>query len=252
MRCGHGATRGGRGSGVGERLSSVQGRYPLRLRLCRDAARDRIAEQGRLAGLQLPAGCGILGPNCLGIANYLSGARYHVCLTIRPPRAMRTPAVGIAKPIGGIFAIACTAMVLCGASVSQCVSLATRLTWMFADLVAVSRGRSTLSGNRLCIRRSCSSGAPAGGGRKSPGVPTSHCSSTSGHGANGRRGGGLAHGVRLPARTPHTSRLRAGGMVLVEDSRRSWRRLRFSRRPPAPQAKVSPCSQLRRSGHHGG
>jgi len=95
---------------------------------------DRIAEQQRLAAIAAACGLRILGPNCLGIANYLSGAR--ITFADYPaPRPMRTPAVGIASQSGALSQSLAQAME-CGASVSHVFSAGNQVDVDVADLVA--------------------------------------------------------------------------------------------------------------------
>jgi acetate---CoA ligase (ADP-forming) len=95
---------------------------------------DRIAEQERLAAIAGARGLRILGPNCLGIANYRSGAR--ITFADYPaPRPMRTPAVGIASQSGALSQSLAQAME-CGASVSHVFSAGNQVDVDVADLVA--------------------------------------------------------------------------------------------------------------------
>jgi acyl-CoA synthetase (NDP forming) len=95
---------------------------------------DRLAEQERLAGIASSRGLRILGPNCLGIANYQSGAR--ITFADYPaPRPMRTPAVGIASQSGALSQSLAQA-IECGASVSHVFSAGNQVDVDVADLVA--------------------------------------------------------------------------------------------------------------------
>jgi acyl-CoA synthetase (NDP forming) len=95
---------------------------------------ERIAEQERLAAIASNRGLPILGPNCLGIANYQSGAR--ITFADYPtPRAMRMPAVGIASQSGALSQSLAQA-IECGASVSHVFSAGNQCDVDVADLVA--------------------------------------------------------------------------------------------------------------------
>jgi acetate---CoA ligase (ADP-forming) len=96
--------------------------------------KERIAEQERLAAVAADHGIRILGPNCLGIANYRLGAR--ITFAEYPvPRPPRVPAVGIASQSGALSQSLAQA-IECGASVSHVFSAGNQCDVDVADLVA--------------------------------------------------------------------------------------------------------------------
>lgn len=96
--------------------------------------KERIAEQERLAAIATDQGIRILGPNCLGIANYQIGAR--ITFAEYPaPRPPRRPAVGIASQSGALSQSLAQA-IECGASVSHVFSAGNQCDVDVADLVA--------------------------------------------------------------------------------------------------------------------
>jgi acyl-CoA synthetase (NDP forming) len=95
---------------------------------------QRAAEQARLTRIALERGLRILGPNCLGIANYARRAR--ITFSIYPePRAQMAPAVGIASQSGALSQALSQAME-CGAAVSHAFSAGNQCDVDVADLVA--------------------------------------------------------------------------------------------------------------------
>ena len=95
---------------------------------------ERIAEQERLGQIAAGHGLRILGPNCLGIANYPIGAR--ITFADYPlPRPARAPAVGIASQSGALSQSLAQA-IECGASVSHVFSAGNQCDVDVADLVA--------------------------------------------------------------------------------------------------------------------
>jgi acyl-CoA synthetase (NDP forming) len=95
---------------------------------------QRVAEQARLTQIARERGLRILGPNCLGIANYARRAR--ITFSIYPePRAQNAPAVGIASQSGALSQALAQAME-CGASVSHAFSAGNQCDVDVADLVA--------------------------------------------------------------------------------------------------------------------
>jgi acyl-CoA synthetase (NDP forming) len=95
---------------------------------------ERIAEQFRLSEISRELGLPILGPNCLGIANYVRGAR--ITFSDFPmPRPPSTVAVGIASQSGGLSQSLAQAMQR-GASVSHAFSAGNQCDVDVADLVA--------------------------------------------------------------------------------------------------------------------
>lgn len=95
---------------------------------------ERIAEQQRLEEIAASYGLRILGPNCLGIANYLSGAR--ITFSDYPaPRPLREVSVGIASQSGALSQSLSQA-IECGASVSHVFSAGNQCDVDVADLVA--------------------------------------------------------------------------------------------------------------------
>ena len=66
---------------------------------------DRIAQQTRLVAIAAESGLRILGPNCLGIANYSLGAR--ITFSEYPaPRALRAGVRRHREPVGRAVAVA--------------------------------------------------------------------------------------------------------------------------------------------------
>ena len=95
---------------------------------------QRIELQRRLGGIARESGLKILGPNCLGIANYLRRAR--ITFSGYPaPRAVRGVSVGIASQSGALAQALAQAMD-CGASVSHAFSAGNQADVDVADLVA--------------------------------------------------------------------------------------------------------------------
>lgn len=95
---------------------------------------DRIAQQERLSAIAREAGLKILGPNCLGIANYVRGAR--ITFSDYPrPRELLDPSVGIASQSGALSQSLAQA-IECGASVSHVFSAGNQSDVDVADLVA--------------------------------------------------------------------------------------------------------------------
>ena len=95
---------------------------------------DRIAQQERLSAIAHESGLKILGPNCLGIANYVRGAR--ITFSDYPrPRELLDPSVGIASQSGALSQSLAQA-IECGASVSHVFSAGNQSDVDVADLVA--------------------------------------------------------------------------------------------------------------------
>ncbi|HXA36324.1 MAG TPA: acetate--CoA ligase family protein [Steroidobacteraceae bacterium] len=95
---------------------------------------ERIEQQRRLCDIARESGLKILGPNCLGIANYLRRAR--ITFSEYPaPREMRDISVGIASQSGALSLALAQAME-CGASVSHAFSAGNQADVDVADLVA--------------------------------------------------------------------------------------------------------------------
>jgi acetate---CoA ligase (ADP-forming) len=95
---------------------------------------ERILQQQRLTGIARESGLKILGPNCLGIANYLCGAR--ISFSEYPvPRKMRSISVGIASQSGALSQALAQA-IECGASVSHAFSAGNQADVDVADFVA--------------------------------------------------------------------------------------------------------------------
>jgi acetate---CoA ligase (ADP-forming) len=95
---------------------------------------ERIEQQRRLGAIARDSGLKILGPNCLGIANYLRRAR--ISFSEYPaPRAMRSISVGIASQSGALSQSLAQA-IECGASVSHAFSAGNQADVDIADLVA--------------------------------------------------------------------------------------------------------------------
>ena len=95
---------------------------------------ERIEQQQRLYGIARESGLKILGPNCLGIANYVRRAR--ITFSEYPaPRPMHGVAVGIAGQSGALSQAMAQA-IECGASVSHAFSAGNQADVDVADLVA--------------------------------------------------------------------------------------------------------------------
>ena len=96
--------------------------------------RERIEQQQHLGDIARRSGLKILGPNCLGIANYLCRAR--ITFSEFPAaRAIRGISVGIASQSGAL-AQALAQAIECGASVSHAFSAGNQADVDVADLVA--------------------------------------------------------------------------------------------------------------------
>jgi acyl-CoA synthetase (NDP forming) len=95
---------------------------------------DRIELQRRLGDIAAESGLKILGPNCLGIANYLCRAR--ISFSDYPaPREVRGKSIGIASQSGALSQSLAQALE-CGASVSHAFSAGNQADVDVADLVA--------------------------------------------------------------------------------------------------------------------
>jgi acyl-CoA synthetase (NDP forming) len=95
---------------------------------------ERIELQLRLERIGLDSGLKILGPNCLGIANYLRRAR--ISFSDYPtPRDIPGKAIGIASQSGALSQSLAQAME-CGASISHAFSAGNQADVDVADLVA--------------------------------------------------------------------------------------------------------------------
>jgi acyl-CoA synthetase (NDP forming) len=95
---------------------------------------ERIEQQQRLCDVARGSGLKILGPNCMGIANYLRRAR--ITFSEYPaPRGMRDISVGIASQSGAL-AQSLAQAIECGASVSHAFSAGNQADVDVADLVA--------------------------------------------------------------------------------------------------------------------
>jgi acyl-CoA synthetase (NDP forming) len=95
---------------------------------------ERILLQQRLSAIARDSGLKILGPNCLGIANYLRRAR--ITFADYPaPRELRRISVGIASQSGALSQSLAQA-IECGASVSHVFSAGNQADVDVADLVA--------------------------------------------------------------------------------------------------------------------
>jgi len=95
---------------------------------------ERIALQQRLRDIGLQSGLKILGPNCLGIANYMRRAR--ISFSDYPAlREMRGRSIGIASQSGALSQSLAQA-IECGASVSHAFSAGNQADVDVADLVA--------------------------------------------------------------------------------------------------------------------
>jgi len=95
---------------------------------------ERIEQQQHLSRVAAEHGLRILGPNCLGIANYVLGARITFSEYPRP-RPVRTASVGIASQSGSMSQSLSQA-IECGASVSHAFSAGNQSDVDVADLVA--------------------------------------------------------------------------------------------------------------------
>jgi acyl-CoA synthetase (NDP forming) len=95
---------------------------------------ERIEQQRRLGDLARETGLKILGPNCLGVANYLGRAR--ITFSEYPaPREMPGMSVGIAGQSGALSQALAQA-IECGASVSHVLCAGNQADVDVADLVA--------------------------------------------------------------------------------------------------------------------
>jgi len=95
---------------------------------------ERIEQQQRLSDLAGETGLKILGPNCLGVANYLGRAR--LTFSEYPaPREMRGMPVGIAGQSGALSQALAQA-IECGVSVSHALCAGNQADVDVADLVA--------------------------------------------------------------------------------------------------------------------
>jgi acyl-CoA synthetase (NDP forming) len=95
---------------------------------------ERIELQLRLKAIGLESGLKILGPNCLGIANYLRRAR--ISFSDYPtPREMPGKSIGIASQSGALSQSLAQA-IECGVSVSHAFSAGNQADVDVADLVA--------------------------------------------------------------------------------------------------------------------
>ena len=95
---------------------------------------ERIELQHRLKAIGLDSGLKILGPNCLGIANYLRGAR--ISFSDYPaPRGMLGKSIGIASQSGALSQSLAQAFE-CGASISHAFSAGNQADVDVADFVA--------------------------------------------------------------------------------------------------------------------
>ena len=95
---------------------------------------DRIELQQRLGAIAHESGLKVLGPNCLGIANYVRRAR--ISFSDYPaPRAMPGKSIGIASQSGALSQSLAQA-VECGASISHAFSAGNQADVDVADLVA--------------------------------------------------------------------------------------------------------------------
>jgi acyl-CoA synthetase (NDP forming) len=95
---------------------------------------ERIELQRRLEGIGLDSGLKILGPNCLGIANYLRRAR--ISFSDYPaPRDLHGKSIGIASQSGALSQALAQALE-CGVSISHAFSAGNQADVDVADLVA--------------------------------------------------------------------------------------------------------------------
>jgi acetate---CoA ligase (ADP-forming) len=95
---------------------------------------ERIELQQRLREIGLRSGLKILGPNCLGIANYMRRAR--ISFSDYPaPRPMQGKFIGIASQSGALSQSLAQA-IECGASISHAFSAGNQADVDVADLVA--------------------------------------------------------------------------------------------------------------------
>jgi acetate---CoA ligase (ADP-forming) len=95
---------------------------------------ERIELQRRLCKIGLESGLKILGPNCLGIANYVRRAR--ISFSDYPaPRELRDISIGIASQSGALSQSLAQA-IECGVSISHAFSAGNQADVDVADLVA--------------------------------------------------------------------------------------------------------------------
>jgi acyl-CoA synthetase (NDP forming) len=95
---------------------------------------ERIELQHRLLDIARESGLKILGPNCLGIVNYVCRARISFS-DYPPPRELRNISIGIASQSGALSQSMAQA-IECGASVSHAFSAGNQTDVDVADLVA--------------------------------------------------------------------------------------------------------------------
>jgi len=95
---------------------------------------ERIDLQHRLKAIGLDCGLKILGPNCLGIANYLRRARIYFS-DYPTPRDMPGKCIGIASQSGALSQSLAQA-IECGVSISHAFSAGNQADVDVADLVA--------------------------------------------------------------------------------------------------------------------
>jgi len=95
---------------------------------------ERIEQQRRLGAIARESGLKVLGPNCLGMVNYLRRARISFS-EFPAPRQMRDISVGIASQSGAL-AQSLAQAIECGASVSHALCAGNQADVDVADLVA--------------------------------------------------------------------------------------------------------------------
>jgi len=96
---------------------------------------ERRAEQERLTAIARESGLRIIGPNCLGLANYLRRARITFSEYPQPPAEVPGWAVGIASQSGALSQSLAQAMEM-GVAVSHSFSAGNQCDVDVADLVA--------------------------------------------------------------------------------------------------------------------
>jgi acetate---CoA ligase (ADP-forming) len=96
---------------------------------------ERRAEQERLTAIARESGLRIIGPNCLGLANYLRRARITFSEYPQPPEEVPSWAVGIASQSGALSQSLAQTMEM-GVAVSHSFSAGNQCDVDVADLVA--------------------------------------------------------------------------------------------------------------------
>ncbi len=212
---------------------------------------DRIAQQSRLSAIAAESGLRILGPNCLGIANYSLGTR--ITFSEYPaPRPLRTASVGIASQSGALSQ-SLAQSIECGLSVSHSFAAGNQSDVDVADLVAylaeddacrsivcvfegMAQPERLLAGRRTGVEERQAAARPQDrdGTARSRGRRVAHR-------VAGRVECGLPRGLRAGGRHPHRRLRGADG----------GRRL-FRQGSASEGARCRGRRDIRRRRHHGG